>query len=301
MKLRVALPVLVGFAVSIGCSGREPEQRHSRKTAPAMQTFKWSDIYSVSQKRRVATDAEIASIQRLCGELPAGYVEFIRTFGFGELNGIHILPPKDVLPESKDLREKLGEWCSSCEEFGDPIVIPQKSIDDAVALARTDWGDTYFCSPSDAGVLWYMWRSHDWDSKPSFLPHGFRNPFVHQVPGEASEEIDEGPYIFDPVRDVYSRHVYVKGPHVTADHLKSLAELAIAVQARVPVSKLIADDEAEYTRTFIGAWGSEFRFGYRHQDSNYFLYIQADAEHEEKCNALLASLTEQGYVFEDSE
>jgi hypothetical protein len=262
-----------------------------------MEPLNWSDIYRVSHERRLPTNAEIDTIQGPCGQFPDGYVEFIRDFGFGELDGIRILQPEHVSGQADFLREQLAEWCSFCEEFDEPIIIPPGVVDDAAPLAGTDWGEFCFCSPSDPGVLWHMPCSHDWDSKPAILLYGFRNPFVQQVPGEEPEEVAKGPLVFDPDRDVFSRQICVTGPDVIADDSETLATLVRAVHTRLEVNKVVTHD-AHVTSAYVIAWGGEIRTGYRHQDSNYFLYMKVDAGHKQDCDALLGSLTEQGYVLE---
>lgn len=262
-----------------------------------MQPLNWAEIYVVSSKQRLPTADELATLRQSCGEFPDGYQEFIEAFGFGELDGIHILLPEDVAGQTSRLRDSLREWACLCEDSDEPILIPPDSIDDGVPLAITDWGDFYFCSPSDAGVLWYIWRGHDWDFLPSTLPYGFRNPFVRQVPGEDAEVIGRQELVFDPCRDVVSKCFYVRGEHTSSNVSQTLTPLIAAVHSRLQPTKVFTCEDV--TVAYLHAWGAEVRVWYRPSDSRYLLSTKADSEHEEDCDALLAALTHEGYVLEE--
>lgn len=263
-----------------------------------MKPLNWAEIYVVSSKRRLPTVDELATLRQSCGEFPNGYQEFIDSFGFGALDGMHILSPVQVAAQISALRTTLREWACMRAESGEPIVIPPKSIDDGVPLAITDWGDVYFCSPSDPGVLRYICRPHDWDSDslPSTLPFGFRNPFVHQKPQQEVEVLGQERLVFEPYRDVVSKCFYVRGERTSSNVLETLATLVAAVHSRLQPTRVFKLEDV--TVGYLQAWGAEVRVGYRQSDSRYFLFTKVDSEHGNDCDELIAALAQEGYLLE---
>lgn len=261
-----------------------------------MKPLDWTEIYRVSDKRRLPTQNEVDVLQKSCGRLPDGYLEFITEFGFGELDGIHVMLPEYVADQTPVLRDLLSEWRCGCEDFDQPLIIPPQSIEDGVPLAKTEWGDYYFCSSSDPGVLWYLWRPHDWDSNPSILPLGFRNPFLHQEPGREPEELGSDGLIFDSCRERFSQSVYVTGKNLTADESSGLPTLIRDVLAPLPADKTVDFDFGSIV--YLKKWGAQIQIVFHPQENRFVLFASMDLEHD--CREFLSTVEQKGYMLEPS-
>ncbi|QDT50370.1 hypothetical protein Pan258_44270 [Symmachiella dynata] len=263
-----------------------------------MQPLNWNDIYRVSEKRRVATQAEMERLREVCGVLPVGYQEFISEFGFGEFDSILVMRPEDVFGQINLLRESLAEWRCMCQDFDQPVMIPEQSVEDGVPLARTDWGDYYFCTPSDPGVLRYIWRGHDSDSNPSVLPLGFLNPFIHREENQEPEELGQENLVFDAFRDVFKYHVHLSGPKISPDAPDTLAILTRNVLDCLGPNKVVEDKEIRITTAYVKRFGAEVDIGFRARESQFYIFAHGDFEEESNFIECLAKLKHDGYAID---
>ena len=297
------LIVLVLVLLSVGCEQRE-HQTPTKHTDPEgtdeLRPLNWPDVYRVSKHRRVATETELAVVQQQCGELPPGYKEFVTDFGFGSLDDVYVAPPETITEMTPSLRESLETWLEFCEEFGDPAIIPAGFADDAIALAESDWGDYYFVSPSQPGVLWYIWRPHDWDFLPSIIPLGFTNPFLHQNSDGTLTQLGSDAPVFHPDVPRYSQCFAVVPQAGVLDSADGLGNFFQDVEGLLQPDKIKGVDTIR--NAYVARWGAEFNFGRRRKQPHYFSIIcRADPESEDEIAAFLTALSGRGYSIEKTD
>ena len=255
----------------------------------------WQDIYVVSDRRCYVTSADLCNIKHACNTVPKGYREFLTHFGFGQLDGIHILRPEHITELTAFVRESLNEWILNCKDAVCPFYVPESCPRDAVPLAKTDFGDFYFVSPTDPGTLWYLWRPHDWDSNPSIVPLGFYNPFVHQTPGEQTVQFGSGDLIFHPYRELFGKGYAFTVSDDTAQASDTVCRL---VDAAVPA--LIADKHLihEYgADIFIRERGAVISIRIHPVDRTYYFSISLDKQEEHHCGSIMSVFESAGCTF----
>lgn len=259
----------------------------------------WNKIYVVSDQRRLATEDETKAVERACGTLPLGYRDFVTTFGFGLFDSIRILSPEDMKTVTDNLRDNLNDWIWFRKDDGLPFFVPESSPEDGVPLAGTDWGDYYFCSASDPAVLWHLWRPHDWDSCPSMLPLGFRNPFWHRFHDEPAAELGREDLIFHPHRSTFSCRAIVDCADIHGDHSQAISQIHSQIVTHISPDKVVSDDYGIYL--FVKRWGAYFRIGYQPFDSQYYLLASMDEAHHCAYADLQSALERDGYRFAETD
>jgi len=262
LSSQTALLLTFAMLISTGCNRNQKQPTPNLRSAiedHKLHQLDWNLIYRVSRHSRIATDAEIAEIERSCGVLPQDYALFVKEFGYGSLEDIDVLTPEAIKTQTPILREQvLAEWLSLCDSVDEPAIIPAKSSQDAIPFAKTAWGDYYFSSPSQPGTLWHIWRSHDWaDSSPTQIPLGFGNLFLHTFNDGRVEKLGPSSPVFRPgvETNIQQRLLSPIGSNHT------LKEFLDRCEELIQPSRLERDEYG--AQMFSLDLGAEFRFGKR--------------------------------------
>ena len=158
----------------------------------------WNTVYRVSARKQLATADHLKNLATICGQLPRGYSEFMEAFGFGYLDDLQFLRYDEILTALGPFRDSLNEWAATCLDAAEPEPIALEVRNNAVVLAKTTWGASYYCTPTEPGSLWYVPRSQDWESNPDFIPMAFMNPFVHKHPNGVLSHFGQDDLVFTP-------------------------------------------------------------------------------------------------------
>ncbi len=257
-----------------------------------MNKIDWSQVYVASSQRDLLTAEDVEFLRSQCGKLPEGYEAFVTTFGAGDLCEIQVLNRKQIDCGITYLRDKLTEWFLSAQDEDVPPIIPEQFALDAVPLAATVWGDDYFCSPSEPGVLWRIPTTWDWYHSPARLPLGFTNPFVRQVPGEEPDCIAPRHLLFEPSVGRTFRVVQLvpgeKTP-VGVEDLRTLIQTLIAAD-------LDASDEHSLV-LYVQRWGARFGAGPRQHKSGYIFSCFMENEYLPEFDRLVQAICSYGYLI----
>lgn len=255
-----------------------------------MNKIDWSQVYVASSQLDLLSTEDVEFVRSQCGKLPEGYEEFVTTFGSGHLCEIYVLNRKQLDGGFEYFRDKLNEWLLFTQDEDLPSVIPDQFALDAVPLATTDWGDDYFCSPSEPGMLWFIPTGWDWPERPARVPLGFANPFWHQVPGEEPELLQPGHLIFRPRLGQTFRKVHLLPQSNTPGGIADLWKL---LKSLIPTD---LDDSLDGTlQLYVGRWGARFMSGKVRDQDEFIFSCVIDEGWTAEFDRLVDRVCESGY------
>jgi hypothetical protein len=289
--------VLTVLLLMPGCERTAPPPPTPDAKTVEMQPLNWHTVYRVSDRRRVATAEELAALERQCGAFPSGYTDLVTDFGFGRLDDISLMTPETIAKFTPDFRERLSAWLSFCEEFGDDPIFPVGFVEDAIPLAGTSWGDSYFVSPSQPGQLWFISCPHDWsDTTPCIIPLGFSNPFLHQDSSGKVIQLGADDPVFLPDVPWYSQDFAVIPVSEASDSERSLQAFFEEFENLLQPDKV--QDQEIIRVAYVSRWGAEFYFGQRPRETRYSIFCNADPSAEREISELMTEMSRRGYSIE---
>ena len=262
-----------------------------------MKRLNWDELYCVSNHRMLADNGFLDGLRQQCAALPEGYADFVTTFGFGTWDSIQVLSPSEIREATPMLQETLQMWGEDAEEFEHPLVIPESSVEDAIPLATSAWGEYFFCSPSDPGTLWYLDRPHDWDDSTTFLPLGFHNLFLHQAEDGSTFNRSEVAMVFHPSRPIETLHLLLTNHAEGISNEESIQTVVNALSASREITHRLTSHDVHFL--YIQPLGAEVRVAHSPRHDCPFVFAVVDANQSSELESIQASIVEAGFEIRE--